>query len=180
MSTLKSFKAFQFSAEWLFPWEGGYVDDPKDRGGKTKYGISQRAYPHLDIESLTCDQAQGIYFRDYWKAARCHELPSGLSHIVFDAAVNHGAFRAQQMLQELVGAKPDGIIGPATLSAVASFNSQHLIARYGVRRSRLYGRICRNNSEQFRFYEGWLNRLASCVDAAFEIGFSKQHVIKRS
>jgi len=48
-------------------WEGGYVFDPDDPGGMTKYGISKRSYPMLDIKSLTRDQAVAIYYRDYWE-----------------------------------------------------------------------------------------------------------------
>lgn len=166
MSTCNRYHIFLLSLDWLLPWEGGYVDDPDDLGGETKYGISKRAYPHLDIANLTSDQAGRIYHRDYWKAARCDQLPAGVAHMVFDAAVNHGAFRAQQLLQELVGTKVDGIIGPKSLAAVGGFSPSHLIARYGVRRARLYGRICRNNPTQFKFYEGWMNRLASCTDFA--------------
>ena len=47
-------------------WEGGYVNDPDDPGGETKYGISKRSYPTLDIRDLTKDQAIAIYYRDFW------------------------------------------------------------------------------------------------------------------
>ena len=47
-------------------WEGGYVDDPKDPGGETNYGISRRCHPNLDIAHLTRDKAIGIYFKEYW------------------------------------------------------------------------------------------------------------------
>jgi len=48
-------------------WEGGYVDDPDDPGGATKYGISKRSYPLLDIKELSYDQAVAIYYRDFWQ-----------------------------------------------------------------------------------------------------------------
>ena len=47
-------------------WEGGYVNDPNDPGGETKYGISKHAYPHEDIKGLTRDRAMAIYYRDFW------------------------------------------------------------------------------------------------------------------
>jgi len=57
--------------------EGGYVDDPTDRGGETKYGISKRSYPQLDIKNLTLEQALEIYRKDYWKPSRVEKLPDG-------------------------------------------------------------------------------------------------------
>ncbi|KWT77357.1 glycosyl hydrolase 108 family protein [Candidatus Magnetominusculus xianensis] len=54
--------------------EGGYVNDPDDPGGETKYGISKRAYPSLDIKSLTIEDAKRLYRRDYWGRASCDAL----------------------------------------------------------------------------------------------------------
>ncbi|MFZ0945686.1 MAG: glycosyl hydrolase 108 family protein [Syntrophobacteraceae bacterium] len=47
--------------------EGGYVFDPDDPGGMTKYGISARSYPTVDIKGLTRDDASAIYYRDFWQ-----------------------------------------------------------------------------------------------------------------
>ncbi len=55
-------------------WEGGYVIDPSDPGGMTKFGISKRAYPKLDIASLTRDEAVAIYYRDYWQKYGLYKL----------------------------------------------------------------------------------------------------------
>ena len=54
-------------------WEGGYVDDPADPGGRTKYGISQRSYPDLDVRNLTKDNAIDIYWRDFWDKYKLDE-----------------------------------------------------------------------------------------------------------
>src|SRR6185312_16903801 len=54
--------------------EGGYSNDPRDPGGETKFGISKNAYPNLDIASLTLEQAQQIYLRDYWDACGCDTM----------------------------------------------------------------------------------------------------------
>ena len=70
--------------------EGGYVDDPNDPGGATKYGISQRAYPDLQISTLTLDQAKAIYLRDYWTPLALDTTPWGVSLMLFDCAVNQG------------------------------------------------------------------------------------------
>lgn len=77
--------------------EGGYVNDPKDPGGETKFGISKRAYPNLDIPQLTLAQAQEIYRRDYWNALGCDELTWEMALVTFDCAVNQGAGTARSV-----------------------------------------------------------------------------------
>jgi len=79
----------------IFKWEGGYVNDSRDPGGETKYGISKRAYPNVDIANLTKDAAWAIYERDYWLAAGCDRMTPGMALMVFDAAVNCGVGRAR-------------------------------------------------------------------------------------
>lgn len=97
--------------------EGGYVDHPSDPGGRTKFGISQRAYPSIDIASLTIEQARAIYERDYWLAASCDKMPERIGIELFDAAVNHGVRPAVRMLQRALGVADDGVVGPVTIAA---------------------------------------------------------------
>lgn len=70
--------------------EAGYVNDPKDPGGETKYGISKRRYPAEDIPNLTLDRAKFLYQRDYWNPHHCDALPWTEALLVFDTAVNGG------------------------------------------------------------------------------------------
>ncbi len=93
---------FDRAFDFVVGSEGGYVDDPDDPGGETKYGISKRAYPHLDIKSLTLDQAKGIYLSDYWNKSGCNNLPYPLDFCVFDTAVNLGVGRAAKMYSQAV------------------------------------------------------------------------------
>lgn len=97
--------------------EDGFVDDEHDIGGQTKYGISKKAYPELDIPSLTMQQAKDIYYRDYWARCKCDYLPDALSVAVFDYAVNSGNIRAIKDLQLALGVTVDGIIGNQTIGA---------------------------------------------------------------
>lgn len=83
---------------FVLKWEGGYVNHPDDPGGETKYGISKRAYPDLDIKSLTLDDAKSIYRRDYWDASNCDSFDLPLAVVVFDSAVNCGVGRAKTWL----------------------------------------------------------------------------------
>jgi len=74
--------AFDKAFEILIGHEGGYVNDVNDRGGETRYGISKRAYPHIDIANLTLAQAKEIYRTDYWDKVKCSSLPPDLALLV--------------------------------------------------------------------------------------------------
>ena len=113
--------SFDKAFEILIGHEGGYVNDVNDRGGETRYGISKRAYPHIDIANLTLAQAKAIYRTDYWDKAKCSSLPPDLALLVFDAAVNNGVGAAIRWLQRAANVTVDGIIGPKTIAA--SFSS---------------------------------------------------------
>ena len=98
--------------------EGGYVNHPSDPGGETNFGISKRAYPHLDIRNLTQGDAIAIYRRDYWNPINGDHLPPAVAIYLMDTAVNIGVSRAIRMLQRVVGVAEDGIIGVKTIDAV--------------------------------------------------------------
>ena len=111
--------SFETVVHMVLEHEGGYVNHPSDPGGETKYGISKRAYPDVDIAELTEDDAADIYKRDYWDRIKGDDLPVGVACVVMDYAVNSGISRASKALQSVCGiANGDGIIGPASLNAV--------------------------------------------------------------
>lgn len=114
--------------------EGGLVSDPNDPGGTTKYGISQAAFPHLNIASLTLDQAKAIYLADYWQRIRGDEIPPPVALAVFDSAINSGVGAATRWLQEAAGVAVDGFIGPQTLAAAARADPAVLISDMLARR----------------------------------------------
>lgn len=147
----------------------GYVNDPKDLGGETKGGISKRAFPHLDIASLTLDDIVRLYHARYWRAAYCPDWSPAVALYVFDAAVQHGAITSIKLLQEISGCKDDGLVGSKTRAAVTSLDQEYLLARFGLRRARFYARIIQSNTSQVRFIEGWHNRLVDLTNAAWEI-----------
>lgn len=110
-------KVWDSAFRLLLENEGGLVDDKNDSGGITKYGISKKTYPNLDIPSLTLWQAQDIYRRDYWERCKCDYIPDALSVAVFDFAVNSGIKTAIKKLQIALGVTADGIIGNQTVGA---------------------------------------------------------------
>lgn len=86
--------------EFVLQAEGGdtVTENPSDPGGLTKYGISKKAYPELDIRNLTEEQAKAIYYKDYWTKTGCDRLPYPLDMCVFDCAVNQGVATALSLL----------------------------------------------------------------------------------
>ena len=147
--------SFDRAFEIVIGAEGGYSNDPNDRGGETKYGISKRSYPTLDIASLTLADAKRIYHRDFWIFISGDALPWPLSYFVFDAAVNQGVAPAIRMLQQALGVEADGVIGPQTLAAVGRFPQSEVcslfLALRGVRYTGTHG---------FKHYGlGWFKRL---------------------
>lgn len=109
--------------------EGGYVNDPRDPGGETKYGISKRSYPTLDIKNLTAQQAGAIYKRDFWDPLQLDNAPAGIALQLFDFAVNSGTQTAIRALQRAVGVADDGAIGPQTRRAIAAMQSHDIVMR---------------------------------------------------
>lgn len=151
---------FERAVLFILDEEGGYANDPHDAGGETKFGISNRAYPDLDIKNLSASDAVRIYQRDYWARLRCDELPRGLNLLVFDAAVNQGQPAAAMMLQQAAGVKADGIVGPITLKAAQKVSPQE----YAARRMAMYA-ISKTFS---RHGLGWSRRLMRCLVAAIK------------
>lgn len=92
-------KTFDKVIKFVLAQEGGYVNDPFDPGGETKYGISKKAYPFEDIKNMTEERASQIYYEDYWEKAGCESLEWPLDAVVFDTAVNLGVSRAKVLLK---------------------------------------------------------------------------------
>ncbi len=150
--------------------EGGLVNDPKDPGGVTKFGISQRSYPTLDIRALSLDEAKAIYQRDYWDQIQGEALPAGLDLLVLDHAVNAGPARAVRLLQHLVGVPEDGLMGPVTLAGVAIADPQDLIARFSELRLDFY----RDLPTWRHFGAGWSRRVHRTRRAALAMARARE------
>ena len=155
---------FKLAVTKLLAHEGGYVDDPEDPGGETKFGISKRSYPDLDIKNLTAEDAEKIYYIDWWLQYRYERIfNQRMVEKVFDLAVNMGARRAHILLQRAVvdsGGKylyVDGILGPRTVEAVNSHpNPNYLMAELRLQAIRYYVSL-----DKPRFFAGWVKRALS-------------------
>ena len=145
--------------------EGGEVNDPLDNGGRTKYGISQRAYPQLNIGALTEEHAIKIYYEDYWQLLKCDYLPPIVAFKLFEMGVNVGRHRAVTLLQIALNAyngntalKIDGQIGKITITAVNLAVPNLLVQFLRVVQAGYYMGIVSANPSQERFKNGWLKR----------------------
>ena len=153
-------KTFDEIIEQVLEHEDGFVDDPTDRGGQTKYGISKRAYPDEDIKALTVESAKELYKRDYWDRFKCGQLPDRIRHIYFDMCVNMGGGRATKILQEACNSKNsykidvDGGIGKNTIKASANLEDFRLRAY----RVMFYAELVMKKPEQMKFWVGWFRR----------------------
>lgn len=136
--------------------EGGYVNDPEDPGGETKFGISKRSYPNLDIKNLTIERAQDIYYQDYWLPCHCDSLPYAVAFEVLDAAVNHGQPKAIMLLQQALNVADDGKIGPITMAAMTAMDANDLLFRFEAFRLKFYTKLKKWDD----FGRGWANRVA--------------------
>lgn len=163
--------------EHMIKSEGGYVNDPHDRGGETNLGVTKKAWSAFlkreiqdgEMAALTKEQVEPFYKLEYWDKVKADQLPDGVDYLVFDFAVNAGPGRAAKFLQKAVGANPDGAIGPATLAAVAAKNPLEVIERFSTVKSEFYHGIVEGDATQQRFLQGWLNRVASVKQHAAEM-----------
>lgn len=87
---------FNVAMAFIRKWEGGYVNDPDDPGGETKYGISKRAYPNEDIKNLTRERAEALYKRDYWDKMDLDSYPQDKAVVLMNVAVNMGVGKARE------------------------------------------------------------------------------------
>jgi len=157
--------------EFIIELEGGYVDNPKDPGGETKFGISKKAFPNLDIKNLSVDEAKDIYKRLYWDSVQGDKLPHGLNLLVFDSAVQHGTNMAIRLLQRILKVKEDGALGPVTLEALQGIPTQELISQYTLARHKFYT----GNPNWDYFSKGWAKRLL--MVALMSAFFSKTNLL---
>lgn len=150
--------------------EGGYVDHPKDPGGRTNLGCTQRVWEEwvghpVDekaMRGLTPELVAPLYKAKYWDRIKGDELPTGVDYIVFDAAINSGPGRAAKWLQTVVGAVPDGAIGAGTLAKVAAMPAADIVEKYQETRLQFLQSLPTWDT----FGKGWGRRVAEVEDAA--------------
>ena len=121
---------FSQALKQVLKYEGGRVDDKRDPGGRTAFGITQDTYntwrkkqnlPTADVFTINQADVAAIYRQEYWDRISGDNLPSGVDFAVFDYAVNSGVSKAAKTLQGVVGVTQDGQIGPQTIQATKTY-----------------------------------------------------------
>lgn len=156
--------------------EGGYSDDADDPGGATNHGISlnflkdlyNRGYVKADvnkdgiidpkdIQQLNTTLVKEMYRMEFW--SKVESIPNDLVAIkVFDAGVNIGIRKAIIFLQQCLGATADGIIGPQTIKAIESANTNILLQQFIEKLCTHYRNLAYKNPKLDKYLKGWIAR----------------------
>lgn len=143
---------------------GGYTNDPKDAGGETKWGISKRAHPQLNIKALTYSQAVDTYKTQYWNDLYDYILSDMLAFKLFDLGILVGPKKAIKTLQSCViesgyTIAVDGNFGVISLTAINNLKQELLYDSYIAAIEKYFRRIVFLKPWNKRFLTGWLRRL---------------------
>lgn len=159
--------------------EGGWSDHKDDPGGATMKGVTLGTYSEYlgrqaskqELRAIPWSHIVAIYRKGYWDKVLGDQLPRGVDLCVFDFAVNSGPGRAIKTLQASVGAKADGVMGPATLAAVRAKGDPVAIVSDVCQRRMAF---LRGLKHWPTFRNGWTARVnAIKVKAVMDAGGSK-------
>ena len=159
-----NYECFEHAFSFVLAHEGGYSDDADDDGGETKFGISKRSYPEIDINALTVEQAKAIYKRDFWEPQLYKDIKDvNLATKVFDLAVNMGSNWAHRLVQRALRATgqdilEDGILGPMTLAAINKADLSDLLAALKSEAAGYYRTLAATQPRRAKFLKEWLKR----------------------
>lgn len=176
--------------------EGGYVNDPDDPGGATKFGVTVHTMRRLgldldrdgdvdatDVQQLDRAQAERIFLEHYYAQPRIDQLPTALQASVFDMYVNAGV-QAVKLLQRLLRemghtVSVDGLIGPMTARAcqqAADSAPDHLVDAYGIERRNYYFRIADRRPASRKYARsragdkgGWIKRAEEFISPDYHL-----------
>ena len=159
---------FEKIFDYLLKVEGGYSNDKYDKGGKTKYGITEedaRDFGYKgDMQDLTKDFAKNIYLKKYYLGNKLDKVVNDkVALSVCDFIVNGGAWgakKAQAALNELgFDLRVDGILGEKSLAALNEVDENKFLEKYHDLQRRYYRVLAANKPSQKKFLTGWLNRV---------------------
>lgn len=154
---------FESAVAYVLKWEGGYVNNPADPGGETRFGISKRNYPSIDISSLTADQAKSLYKSDFWDHFQLSAITNPpLAIKVLDVLVNMGTSGAKVIQQALCAVghpvAVDGLFGVGTIAAINQSNYVSLLSEIRAQMAAHYASLALNNPSEKTFLLGWMRR----------------------
>lgn len=154
----------------ILRWEGGFANDPYDRGGATMKGITLTTFRQYygsgktvsDLKNITDAQWGHIFKVGYWDKLKCDSFVNqSVANLLVDFGWMSGVAVAAKAIQIIVGVKADGIIGPKSIAAINAFNQRKLFESLYNARVDFFYKICATRPANKRFLNGWLNRLKS-------------------
>jgi len=158
---------------FILRWEGGYVNDPVDKGGATNMGVTIATWRSVgydkdgdgdidvaDLKLLTKeDVVNRVLKPHYWDRWKADQIESqSVANILVDWVWGSGV-HGIKIPQRVLGVAQDGKVGPITLAAVNSQDPRVFFDKIKAEREAFFNRIVQNNASQKRFIKGWLNRL---------------------
>jgi lysozyme family protein len=193
-------KAFAFASRW----EGGYVNDPNDRGGATNLGVTQSVYnqyrqeqgqPVQTVRNITKEEAKNIYIHGYWNKVQGDRLPTLTAISLADFAYNSGPTRAIHEMKRFlrdngydIPMTADGKavrnekLDSETIAAVEDYTSKHgdesLAQGLNSERRQFVQRIVDNNPSQGAFLKGWNNRINSLEEYMRDLNSEKVQTVQ--
>jgi lysozyme family protein len=147
---------FEVAFEKVLLHEGGYIDDDIDPGGETKYGISKSSFPHVDIPSLTIEDAKAIYREVYWKFEGVDSQE--VANKLLDMAVQFGLSRAVRLLQNILHINSDGKFGPISLTNTNHVDPERLLQDLRIECAIAYCQAISKNTSLIKYARGWMRR----------------------
>lgn len=154
---------FETAVNRTIGFEAGYVNDPQDPGGETKWGICKRDHPDLDIKNLARDAAVRLYQVEKWEPmpAAIRAVPA-LAVEAFDSSVHHGLGNTVRFVQTALGVAPDGNFGPLSAAALAAQPAVAVVLRFLAQRLRFMTLLSKFDT----YGRGWSRRVAGCIEYA--------------
>ena len=170
--------------------EGGFVNDPDDPGGATKYGVTIGTLQSIrgkatvaDVKALTEKEAADIFKRYYFERPKINQLPAALQATVYDMQVNAGsnAIKILQRLAAEFGVKlaVDGVLGPKSIGAIDRLHGKagaHFVDAYGIARRNYYFRIGDRRPASRKYCVtrrggkgGWITRAEEFIRAQYHL-----------
>jgi len=150
---------FDIAFKKVIIFEGGYIDDKDDKGGETKFGISKRSFPNIDIRELTLNNAKQIYKENYWNKIKGDLIDDqDIANNIFDCSVNCGSSTSIRLLQKVINVKIDGILGSITLGSLNKKDPVCVINMFKNERVKYYIDVCKKRKQDKKFFFGWIKR----------------------
>lgn len=165
---------FEKAFSEIIQTEGGFVNDPDDHGGATKYGVTIDTLSDFighkatvaDVQDMDLQTAKEIYFAFYWQPLLLDKITDEkISFFLFDQTVNRGKRHVIEDVQKIVGAKVDGIMGPVTIAAINTHEPKSLLMQIVKVAQLAYASIANSNPKQVKFLTGWIKRTQKFLEA---------------